>query len=322
MSIMHIDVYIRTYIHIYIHMWRTGRDSVYRYLLSRGEDYLRQKMEWSKVKCAHTACRGMCFGLGGCRRPMRAAEECLAEIYCWSKSIPDTQATADHQLTLWERNYNTQWQNLSRRHKQKELVLVCQSQKQSFFQNIHQIGVKCLPGQKQGKMVHIQQTRFCNKAHWPTLCHPISIAPVRYRSSFLDNLHAAEARSRGGSRAGLDFEPHVVHPWEPHGWRTVAKLAARPISKWGGVELGLYKLASHDVVGIPDCQVHHPSVNRAVSLVKESAKKVCSSTVTGRFVWRLACHVFDVLYWFCIGFGIASLFLFFALLYFFCFFWL
>lgn len=90
----------------------------------------------------------------------------------------------------------------------------------------------------------------------------------------MDNLHAAAARKRGGSTAARDFQPHVVHDWDPHGWRTMAKLAAKPVSKWGGVELGLYMLGSHDVVGIPECRVHHPSVNRVVDLLQASAKKV------------------------------------------------
>lgn len=90
----------------------------------------------------------------------------------------------------------------------------------------------------------------------------------------MDNLHASGARARGGSKAARDFEPHVIHGCDPHGWRTVAKLATRPVSKWGGVELGLFKLGSHDVLGIPECRVHHPSVNAAVEAVQASARKV------------------------------------------------
>lgn len=93
-------------------------------------------------------------------------------------------------------------------------------------------------------------------------------------STFLDNLRAAEMRAQHGSGAGLDFEPHVIHDWDPHGWRTLAKLAVKPVSKWGGVQLGLYRLGSHDVVDIPDCRVHHPSVNRVVELLQDSAKRV------------------------------------------------
>ncbi|CAM9744098.1 unnamed protein product, partial [Hapterophycus canaliculatus] len=93
-------------------------------------------------------------------------------------------------------------------------------------------------------------------------------------SSFMDSLHSTGARARGGAKAASDFEPHVIHPWTPHGWRTVAKLATRPVSKWRGVELGLYSAGSHDVIGIPECQVHHPSVNLAVETLQESTKKI------------------------------------------------
>lgn len=98
---------------------------------------------------------------------------------------------------------------------------------------------------------------------------------LRAPRSFLDNLHAAEARAQGGPNAALDIEPHTIHGCEPHGWRTLAKLAVKPVSKWGGVELGLYKLGSHDVTAIPECRVHHPSVNRAVTLLQETSRKVC-----------------------------------------------
>ena len=90
----------------------------------------------------------------------------------------------------------------------------------------------------------------------------------------MNNLHAYGARVRGESNAGSSFERHVIHPWDPHGWRTVAKLAVRPVSRWRGVELGLYQLGSHDVVGIPQCRVHHPSVNLAMDALQAAAKKV------------------------------------------------
>lgn len=94
------------------------------------------------------------------------------------------------------------------------------------------------------------------------------------RSSFMDSVHSTGARARGGAKAASDFYPHAIHPWQPHGWRTVAKLATRPVSKWRGVELGLYSAGSHDVIGIPECQVHHPSVNLAAAAVQEATKKV------------------------------------------------
>ncbi|CAN0466192.1 unnamed protein product, partial [Discosporangium mesarthrocarpum] len=66
----------------------------------------------------------------------------------------------------------------------------------------------------------------------------------------------------------------MINDWDPHGWRTVAKLAVRPMSKWGGLELGLYRVGSHEVVGLPECRVHHPAVNRAVGTIQKAASKV------------------------------------------------
>lgn len=59
-----------------------------------------------------------------------------------------------------------------------------------------------------------------------------------------------------------------------HGWRTQAKLAIAPVSKWGGCKLGLYEEGTHRVLPIPDCRVHHPSINRAVEVIAAATEKV------------------------------------------------
>jgi len=50
------------------------------------------------------------------------------------------------------------------------------------------------------------------------------------------------------------------------GWRTKAKLAVR-----GKVTptIGLFRKGTHDVLPIPNCQIHHPSINRAVAVVEQ-----------------------------------------------------
>ena len=61
------------------------------------------------------------------------------------------------------------------------------------------------------------------------------------------------------------------------GWRTQAKLAVSRISTWtraAGCKIGLYQRHSHDVLSIPDCRVHHPSINRAVDVVAKATQKV------------------------------------------------
>jgi len=61
--------------------------------------------------------------------------------------------------------------------------------------------------------------------------------------------------------------PFRVHIGKVHRWRTMAKLAVAP-SGAGGVDIGLYQAGSHDVLGIPKCRVHHPSINDAVEALQ------------------------------------------------------
>ena len=69
----------------------------------------------------------------------------------------------------------------------------------------------------------------------------------------------------------------VVVPSDVKGWRTQAKLVAAPTSmgQWNseGCRFGLYQKGSHKVVEIPDCVVHHPSINRAVEALQKATKK-------------------------------------------------
>ena len=62
-------------------------------------------------------------------------------------------------------------------------------------------------------------------------------------------------------------EEFRIHIGKAHRWRTLAKLAVAP-SGAGGVEIGLYQAGSHDVLGIPKCRVHHPSINDAVEVLQ------------------------------------------------------
>jgi len=60
-------------------------------------------------------------------------------------------------------------------------------------------------------------------------------------------------------------------------WRSQAKLAVAPTSTWSrssGAKIGLYARNSHKVLSIPDCKVHHPSINRAVEIIVAAVKKV------------------------------------------------
>jgi len=69
----------------------------------------------------------------------------------------------------------------------------------------------------------------------------------------------------------------VVVPSETTKWRTQAKLVAAPKSgnQWAneGCKFGLYKRGSHTVMDIPNCEVHHPSINRAVEALTKATEK-------------------------------------------------
>eukprot|EP00538_Stauroneis_constricta_P011277 CAMPEP_0119564196 /NCGR_PEP_ID=MMETSP1352-20130426/26154_1 /TAXON_ID=265584 /ORGANISM="Stauroneis constricta, Strain CCMP1120" /LENGTH=621 /DNA_ID=CAMNT_0007612925 /DNA_START=1 /DNA_END=1866 /DNA_ORIENTATION=+ len=73
----------------------------------------------------------------------------------------------------------------------------------------------------------------------------------------------------------------VVIPSPVVHWRTQAKLAVAPkSSSWSrdGCIFGLYKRASHSVSPIPDCKVHHPSINRAVELLSKATDAVATAS--------------------------------------------
>ncbi len=65
-----------------------------------------------------------------------------------------------------------------------------------------------------------------------------------------------------------------VHLGDHHAYRTHVKLAVGPLSRWGGLNIGLYREGSHQIEAIPSCQVHHPSINEAVEFIREAAKEV------------------------------------------------
>ncbi len=56
-----------------------------------------------------------------------------------------------------------------------------------------------------------------------------------------------------------------LHHQEFTGWRTRAKLAVR--GTYQHPEIGLFKRGSHEVVPIPDCPLHHPSINAVLSKI-------------------------------------------------------
>jgi tRNA/tmRNA/rRNA uracil-C5-methylase (TrmA/RlmC/RlmD family) len=70
----------------------------------------------------------------------------------------------------------------------------------------------------------------------------------------------------------------VVVPSDVTKWRTQAKLVvtSKGNSQWtrDGCEFGLYRRGTHDVIPIPNCEVHHPAINRAVQILEQATKTV------------------------------------------------
>ena len=69
----------------------------------------------------------------------------------------------------------------------------------------------------------------------------------------------------------------VVVPSDITGWRTQAKLAVAPkSSSWAndGCQFGLFQRGTHNVLSIPDCAVHHPSINKAVHALVAATEAV------------------------------------------------
>jgi 23S rRNA (uracil1939-C5)-methyltransferase len=72
----------------------------------------------------------------------------------------------------------------------------------------------------------------------------------------------------------------TVVPSKVTEWRTQAKLAVAPKSSgWAkdGCSFGLFQRGTHSVLSIPECAVHHPSINRAVHALVEATSRVGTS---------------------------------------------
>lgn len=72
-----------------------------------------------------------------------------------------------------------------------------------------------------------------------------------------------EAQNFFFERGFVDF---TLHTGSPTGWRCRAKLAARGTTQ--KPLLGLFEEGTHHIVDIPQCQVHHPSINHAAELLR------------------------------------------------------
>ncbi len=80
----------------------------------------------------------------------------------------------------------------------------------------------------------------------------------------------AEALQQQGLLDETQVQP-VLPSDNPFGYRASAKLTfARSREK---VLIGLYKRGSHEVVDCPDCPVHHPLINKIVTVVRDEVQR-------------------------------------------------
>lgn len=90
------------------------------------------------------------------------------------------------------------------------------------------------------------------------------------------NYFAAERYQGDNTIVDETVFPLVV-PTKTTGWRTQAKLvaASKSSSSWmkEGCVFGLYQKGTHDVLPIPECLVHHPAINQAISLLEAATAK-------------------------------------------------
>ena len=100
-------------------------------------------------------------------------------------------------------------------------------------------------------------------------------------SSIQKHISLPTSRSRQSRSRYFDDEEEEFYkikiPSSITQWRTQAKLAVSSDKKWSrhsGCKIGLYQRNSHDVLPIPDCQVHHPSINKAVEAIVKATREV------------------------------------------------
>jgi len=87
----------------------------------------------------------------------------------------------------------------------------------------------------------------------------------------------ADQRYDGGTYANVKASFPVVIPSSTVQWRTQAKLAVanKSSSSWknDGCVFGLYEKGSHSLLPIPDCVVHHPSINKAIAVLEKATQQ-------------------------------------------------
>lgn len=101
------------------------------------------------------------------------------------------------------------------------------------------------------------------------------VCPHRHLCSgcCLRSLHPIQQQAdRFFEEIGVDS--YEVVSGQQQGWRTRAKLAVRQQKGFPNACVGLFKAGTHQVIPIPSCTAHHPSINQAAKVVGSLPKNL------------------------------------------------
>jgi len=123
---------------------------------------------------------------------------------------------------------------------------------------------------------HIEKCAGCTTDKNVANIDIVESSKLYFGSSYIRKYYNSKQNSDFDYNNANDEFYKVIIPSELTKWRTQAKLAVARKSKWGrdGCIFGLYERNSHRVLPIADCSVHHPSINRAVELLKVATTNV------------------------------------------------
>lgn len=87
--------------------------------------------------------------------------------------------------------------------------------------------------------------------------------------------------------------PFQTHLGPLEGWRTVCKLPVRMLNdEKKSCVIGLFKPKSHEIVSIPNCPAHHPSINSTIQIIQQTCNRLNIQSYnesTGKGLFRYVC---------------------------------
>lgn len=109
----------------------------------------------------------------------------------------------------------------------------------------------------------------CSEA---ALCLGCPLIPLRYGEQLRWKQQQVQAALSAYPTLQQLQVPRLLTPAKNLGYRTTAKLAVA--GSHADPYIGIYRRASHDVVDLEDCPVHHPLINEVITLVSAGISKL------------------------------------------------